>query len=1422
MTSKSIQRRFFDLPSSDKLDMEREEFSTRFFGSRSVGWSQLLESDRVLLVSEAGMGKTFECRQAQKERWEAGDAAFFIELADLANGPMESSLGPNEHSRFVQWERAESERAVFFFDSVDELSMTQSSFASALRSVARTLKENLGRACIVITTRPISLDRELIEELLPIPERMDIDATEEFVHAAMRLEKKLDPSQPPAWRFVALAPLDEAQMRILAAQRNIDDVEGLLVAITAQNAEEYAKRPLDFFELCDDWIEHRRIQAHRIQLDESIDIKLRGRRDRKERQPLSQARAREGASQIALAMLLAKKLTVWHGTDNDSLGRTAALDPFVVLSGWNSDEVSALLERPLFGFANYGRVRFYHRSAMEFLAAERLVSLKKSGLSDRTLRELISAFGPDGKVLIRPSMQAVSAWLARDVSIVRRLLLNSKPDILLHFGDPESLDTSTRRASLRRYVECYGMGGWRGESVPSLQVRRFASKDLGEEITSLWLSGISNPEVRETLLELIGEAKIETCAGIAYEVATNTSGEANDRFNGLQALAKIRDSRLSATLAELSSTPSAWPLAVVYRAIIGLFPAYMSVVQLIGCLDRMAGQKRSYSGIASYLPVLLSNEALEHQELPSLRAGLYGLVSSQLSWNERFNRIVTKRRDLVSALAAVCVREVRSQQLSPGLAEAIALASVSGDEDFYSRERVDELNTTLESTSESLREEVFWSICELVFRIAPELERAAPSWRFFVEHHSGFRTNSNDIGWLLKAISNHNRSLDDRELALEMAIDIGRSDGDAPDFMSKLENACDGSPSLTSLVMSYRHSVENPPPEPDWVKRSAKNREEARRKREADTESWRNLHRELLHSPDAKFSPAQVGSTLLNLWRAMENTSSDLTKPGWNRGFVERVFDKQLADRFRGAFSQAWRRETPSLRSERPADEKGTSLRTWRIGLAGLYAEAEDPQWAAKLTDADAQLACRYSLIDPNRLSPWVDDLIREKSCAVDEIIGGELGHELRDASEVHVMLLQYLRQASKGVAEHFVSFVRDWLNEVLDLQGVAHWEDKHRRAIDYLLEYGAVDDRSFLRRAADEALGGTPTHGDLLIWVPVLGHLDGSGLVDYLERLAAQTSASKASIVVQLIGALFGHSASYRPDSVAGRPDLLLRLVRIANQHVRPEDDQHHEEAYSPGSRDNAQDARSSLFGMLMDCKGPEAWRIKMRFANDGEAARYRDRVRAIAEEGLASELDSFTLIEKEIVRFERDFQYAPKSRGEMAALLLGRLDDLDEVLSQDGSPREMWAGNSQERLLRREVARTLRGLAGGSYVAVEEAVTADEKETDIRLISKAAPLEAVIELKVGENGYSIADFEAALRDQLVARYMAPENRRVGALVISWAGTKTWQESGTRRSVTFDELVERLNEYAQQLVLSLGEDAFLVVRGLNLAPRKL
>jgi hypothetical protein len=66
---------------------------------------------------------------------------------------------------------------------------------------------------------------------------------------------------------------------------------------------------------------------------------------------------------------------------------------------------TTLLERPLFGFASYGRVRFHHRSVVEFLAAKRLEALIARGVSIKSIKRLLLTETAQGVRTVKPSMR---------------------------------------------------------------------------------------------------------------------------------------------------------------------------------------------------------------------------------------------------------------------------------------------------------------------------------------------------------------------------------------------------------------------------------------------------------------------------------------------------------------------------------------------------------------------------------------------------------------------------------------------------------------------------------------------------------------------------------------------------------------------------------------------------------------------------------------------------------------------------------------------------------------------------------------------------------------------------------------------------------------------------------------------------------
>ena len=125
-------------------------------------------------------------------------------------------------------------------------------------------------------------------------------------------------------------------------------------------------------------------------------------------------------------------------------------------------------------------------------------------------------------------------------------------------------------------------------------------------------------------------------------------------------------------------------------------------------------------------------------------------------------------------------------------------------------------------------------------------------------------------------------------------------------------------------------------------------------------------------------------------------------------------------------------------------------------------------------------------------------------------------------------------------------------------------------------------------------------------------------------------------------------------------------------------------------------------------------------------------------------------------------------------------------------------------------------------TYRVDQEAVTADENETDIRLRATSSNQQGVIELKLGEKpNWTAAKLRETLKDQLFKKYMAAEDCHAGILVVSIASSnRGWEHPYTKASINFEGLIAMLNEEAARLVSQHGGSIKLLAKGLDLRPR--
>ncbi|WP_230969530.1 NACHT domain-containing protein [Nitrogeniibacter aestuarii] len=1433
----NVQRTFRDLSKEKVADIERASILARMGWSDAFGWDSLLESKRILMISEAGAGKTYECRAQQRELWEQGEPAFYLDLAQLATNNVRDLLSADEEARLDAWLAAQSDVATFFLDSIDELNLTLGSFETALNRLSKAVVGQLGRVRIIITTRPIAVDQQLFRKYFPVPDSWErIEGGHAFADVAMgrrRQGSNRQETAAPIWRNVALMPLSDDQIRVLAAVEGVNDADALLADILKRNAEDFARRPQDLVELCSDWHEHHRIRTHREQVEQNIRVKLKPRTDRREPAELSPDKALEGASRLALAAMLTRKLTIRLSVEADRGGEPGtALDPEAVLHDWTSEERGTLLERALFGFASYGRVRFHHRSVVEFLAAHHLHDRLCHGMPLKAVKRLLFTETPQKIKVVRPTMRPVAAWLAASHSSVFSEVQDREPEALLDLADPESLPLQQRVAALQSYMHHYGKGGWRGLHVPQVQVHRFASPDLDAHVSELWRAGVENIESRELLIELIGAGPMPGCANLVHGVAIDGSATQGERHDAIDALVRLDDPRVKSLAQSIVEEPALWPDAIARGAIVQLIPRYIAPDGVCEILKRVRASKSSVDSLEWVLPRKIAELVFPPKYLAQIRAGMTDLVTEGLAWEKHRARLVSKRSHLLPALAAVCLRLLREGETDASVLHSSVIALRLQDEDAPHCEAAQNLRAMLAEQASPLREAIFLADDAFSESVHPEVD---PWRRLFRASYRGplVLNDAQDGCWVRRILADPDRSLPVRTMMLEaLSRVIWDGAGDPHDHIEGLRQYVSGEPELTTLIDRHLSPREIDPEEAELQANIERQRVSAAQRDAKNHADWVAFWREVAEHPETAFSADHEGNTAWNLWQAMRQSGKESRASGWNRRFIEQYFDKEVADRLRASMRPIWRNDRPTLPSERPEDKRGTILIRWQLGLAAIAAEAEDTDWAIKLSVEEAELAARYAPIELNGFPAWFEALARAHPDAVERTLGPDISAELEDyaARGSSSILLQDVSHAPTAVIKLFLPRLRAWLDahhdNLRDGEVEAPAPGGLERVLEILLDHGGDETRAHIRDLAEDHLKVTGYGPFKQIWLTTLLRLDPAAGTAAVERVLAPVDASVTATAINVFGATFGErygNLLVNLGDPSFTPKLLLRLTRIAYQHVRPCDDITREGTYSPGSRDWAQDGRNALLRAIIDAKGAEAWEVKLEMRNDPLFAHFRDRLALLAREKAAEEADGAIFSESEVATFNRYGEAPPTTRDDMFAMLVDRLDDLDDLLLQDVSPRAAWAGIRDEKVMRQQIALQLQSAANHAYTVDQEAVTADEKETDIRLRVASSGQQATIELKIGEN-WSGRQLRDTINDQLVTKYMAAETSRSGCLLVTVADiNRSWQHPDTNEIneiLDIDGLRTMLDVEAARIVDSLGGALRIAIKVLDLRPR--
>ncbi len=1421
----------FVSPGNGDLKATRAAFLDR---QRDFTWEGLLENPRVLLVAEAGAGKSHECRGRAEEMFKRGEAAFFLRLEHVSTNGVEGSLGKKALRRFKAWRASASQTGYFFLDSVDELQLVHLSFKEALERLADDIEGALGRAVIVVTSRPIAFDRSAFAKALPVPRRVTrAESGDQFVQTAMQEAKGSEEDPAPATvREFELLPLNNEQILELAQELHVKSPTELLREIEAKSAQDFVRWPQELIELCDDWREHGEIRAQRLQMESHVTARLTARQERREQADLSPATARQGAQRLAVAVMLCRRWAFRYGAsaDNHSTDEKP-IDPSVILAGWNARQVSALLQRPLFGDGGYGQAQFRHRSVLEYLAACQIHDQIEQGtVTLSAAKRLLFGMSGTNETLLKQGMRPVAAWLSLMRPDIFEAVLSVEPATLLMHGDPESLEPAQCQRALTEYVARFGKGGWRGLEIARLQVVRLARQPLGATIATLWNTGIENPEVRRLLLQAILAGGYHECADLAADAATDDKASPAERYEAIAALSKLADARADEIIETSVSTTSTWPPLIGRLVCAQLYPAHVTDDQFLQVLEGISKDTSTDLPYASSVINRLAKADIPVNRLVGMLPRLASLALAQPHADvDDDGPKQTTEAKAAQALRVVCLRLLADGVKSTEVLRAAVIAFRTNGTPYERRHDNGEFFKLLSNLDTASREVVFRADYEWVGKRHTDFD----SRKIFQQlaFHNGAVTLQldRDRKWIYECLADPAKSLDYRAVLLNFAFrlaprkekyskivgikEIRRSVKDSAELTTHLENLLETSkPDPMFLKMEQEHE---------------KHQAQSRRKREKQRRLWHEFWEKLAKHPDDALAPKFRDTTIWNLYIALRNRPRGGDDLRWDRAFIGTHFGDRIADELKSSFKAYWRSMRPTVRAERTREEKSTFAVFWSIGLIGIYAEAEDERWAAKLTAKEAELATRYALLEVSGYPSWLDALADAHPTVVESVLGSEIDSELDEtgtSGRWHSTNLQSLQYGSALTGRLLQGRLIGWLQKRMPLGSgpcSPEFESKIEQVTRVLLVHASESVKRWLAELALCHVRRTTSWLPQFFWFPLLCQASPNRGVATLLTMLAGLRVEPNGVAVAMIGHVFDDRASVVSGWRDGlTPEQRLALVKDIHRHVDSKHDAVHAGAYSPGNREHAEDGRRAVFAELMDAQGPLALEAKLELATVPAFAHVRDRIAMMARERLAAEVDQITFGPVEVARMLEGKELAPTTTSDMAKLLSDRLDDLQELMLRDTAPRAAWAMVNDENSLRPAIAREFEVGARGAYTVDQEAVTVDGKETDIRLRAPSGH-QATIELKVGEKSRSAAELRDTIQNQLVLKYMAHKSARSGCLLVTVAKSgRTWRHPDDGRKIDKSELQKLLDEAALEAQSRLGGEARVFARVLDLTPR--
>lgn len=1426
-----LPKNYTQLAVNDQIDISKALGITV---NNEVEWEKLIENYRVVILSEAGAGKTEEiCQQCKKLRAE-GKSAFFMRLEHVPDH-FDIAFEVGDYDEFEIWLESENE-GWLLLDSIDESKLKdQKDFERAIRIISTKINQALYRTHIVLTGRAnywrAKTDLDLCNRYLPYPtEKTPDDDRYIAFDISSANDQDMDEPEPVEnteneiieIEVYSLTNLSPEQIEVFIQAKGISDVNTFLDEIERYDAWELTTRPQDLEELVEYWIEKGRFGSRLELMNNTIERRLRERdQDRANTETISRDKLLQGVRLLATATTLMHENTI---TIPDGSNSTQGINPALLLSEWTQKECCTLLGRPIFDEAIYGTVRFHHRTVRELLTAQWLDDVLKNEGSRRMVENLFfrEQYGIE---FVRPSMAPVLSWMVIFDVKIRDISKHIRPEVIFECADPSHLPIDLRRTILHSVCNNISSEETSRSEIDYTAIQRFTDINHANDIKELIEQYKHDSEITYILMRMIWQGQIIDNLPEAKSFAVDQASENYTRIAAIRAVKEIGNTEdINDVMHSFTEQECPVERKILAEMLECLDISDESIDWLFNIIKKLEDyDPYSASGLGRALQRLI--DRLDDNLLVKFVVHVENLLLQKPVIEKRHCEV----SEQFSWLLGCGVKAVKKLIISRNSAalgnEALTILVKAPISKYYLEYEFKfdhgEFADLVQSWKE-LNHRLFWHHMKLTrdWLDHKKGERLTEVWRILYDRLWHF---SADDFELIKSDIVDRDFLDDKLVALDLAFRIYVEKGRPRKWRESLKKITSDHAELQSTLYGLLH----PPPltkeqkssrrESTLYEQRRKRRKQDRKKAEADSKEWLLANYELIR--DKKIIEEgrvlNAHEVLHRKMRQFREDSSSWTSGNWTDLIED--YGQNVAEAFRDYLTEFWKFNKPAFQSENKSYDNSI-YHTNILGLSGLAITArENPDWVVELSQQEVELVCRYAFHELNHFPPWFHSFYIHHSNSIDRYIIQEITWEIH-GSEDHYYVLSKIVNGDEWLYEKLANDLYNLLSEEpVCLQLL-------NKSLNIIQSGSVISDDEIINLASNKCSSlESPDH--LAFWYAVWVGVDPEkGIETLIQYIESIHPGDNKDFVMNFIVNLIGERTKVSNVRLNYQtPEHLKSLYLLLLEFIKLDEDIHRENtgAYTPGLRDSAQEARERIFTMLCNIPGKPTYLILMDLSEShpNESLKswmkYKARLRAIND----AEDSPFSL--EQFRDYSHEVEFIPANHSQLFMLAEHRLLDLKDDLEQgDSSNASILKKINEEVEIRKFIGNWCRDRASGKYSVPQEEEFADARRPDLRFHSSLFDAPVPLELKLADNWSGSALFER-LENQLCGDYIRDSRSTRGIYLLVYRGEKKYWEVQGSEQLNFDALVTSLREKAHEIVRQQPDIETISVIGIDLTIRK-